>query len=87
MDEMTSTNRDIDLKQVLADMARAVVDDPASVLVTEKEDEDGLVLVLNVAENDMGMSIGKRGKIAHALRTVIKAAAKITNQKVTVEIK
>ena len=78
---------DIDLSRVLADMARAIVDDPDSVSVTEEENESGTVLTLKVAEADMGMIIGKHGKIARALRTVAKAAAKIADKKVTVEIK
>lgn len=78
---------DIDLSKVLADMARAIVDDPDSVSVTEEENESGTVLTLKVAEADMGMIIGKHGKIARALRTVAKAAAKIADKKVTVEIK
>ena len=87
MDENTSTYRDIDLKQVLTDMARAIVDDPESVSVTEEETEAGTVLTLKVAEDDMGMIIGKHGKIARALRTVVKAAAKMPDRKVAVEIK
>lgn len=78
---------DIDLKQVLADMARAIVDDPDSVNVLEEENEEGTVLTLKVAESDMGMIIGKHGKIARALRTITKAAAKIADKKITVEIK
>ncbi|MBQ2545461.1 MAG: KH domain-containing protein [Clostridia bacterium] len=72
---------------VLADMARAIVDEPDEVSVTVEEAEDGTVYTLKVAENDMGMIIGKHGKIARALRTVAKAAAKIADKKITVEIK
>lgn len=78
---------DIDLKQILVDMARAIVDDPDSVSVTEEENESETILTLNVAEADMGMIIGKHGKIARAIRTVAKAAAKIADKKVTIEIK
>ena len=89
MDTNTSSAnyRDIDLKKVLADMARAIVDDPDSVSVTEEENESGTVLTLKVAEDDMGMIIGKHGKIARALRTVAKAAAKTADKKVSVEIR
>ena len=88
MDNTSSASyRDIDLKKVLADMARAIVDDPDSVNVTEEENESGTVLTLNVAEADMGMIIGKHGKIARAIRTVAKAAAKVADKKVTVEIR
>ena len=82
-----ATYHDIDLKEVLAGMARAIVDDPDSVSVTEEENESGTVLTLKVAEADMGMIIGKHGKIARALRTVTKAAAKMADKKVNVEIR
>jgi predicted RNA-binding protein YlqC (UPF0109 family) len=84
---MDNTSHDIDLKQILADMARAIVDDPDSVSVTEEENESGTVLTLKVAEADMGMIIGKHGKIARSLRVVMKAAAKAADKKVTVDIK
>lgn len=88
MDNTTgATYHDIDLKEVLAGMARAIVDDPDSVSVTEEEKDSGTVLTLKVAEADMGMIIGKHGKIARALRTVTKAAAKMADKKVTVEIR
>ncbi|MBQ7923267.1 MAG: KH domain-containing protein [Clostridia bacterium] len=75
------------MKKVLEDMARAIVDNPDSVSVTEETNEDETVFTLHVAEGDMGMIIGKHGKIARALRTVTKAAAKIADRKITVEIK
>ena len=88
---MENTNsasyKDIDLKEVIGDMARAIVDDPSSVIVTEEAGESETVMTLKVAEEDMGMIIGKRGKIARALRTVAKAAAKMTDKKISVEIK
>ena len=87
MDNTQVSYRDIDIALLLADMARAIVDEPDAVSVTEEETADGTVLTLNVAENDMGMIIGKHGKIARALRTVAKAAAKIADRKITVEIK
>ena len=87
MDNAQVNYRDIDIALLLADMARAIVDEPDAVSVTEEETDDGTVLTLNVAENDMGMIIGKHGKIARALRTVTKAAAKIADKKITVEIK
>ena len=77
--------KDLDLCLVLADMARAIVDHPDAVSVTKTEKEDELLLTLTVAESDMGMVIGKHGKIARALRTVMKAAAKIADKKITVD--
>ena len=81
------STRDIDIALLLADMARAIVDEPDAVTVLEEESENGTVLTLKVAEDDMGMIIGKHGKIARALRTVAKAAAKVADKKITVEIK
>ena len=87
MDEnIGAASQDMDLARVLADMASAVVDHPENVSVTQTENEDGILLTLTVDENDMGMSIGKHGKIARALRTVMKAAAKVADKKVTVDI-
>lgn len=80
--------RDLDLRLILEDMARRIVESPESVEVTEEVKEDGsVVLTLKVADEDMGMIIGKHGKIARALRTVTKAAAKIADKKITVEIR
>jgi predicted RNA-binding protein YlqC (UPF0109 family) len=78
--------KDLDLCLVLADMARAIVDHPDQVSVTKEDKEDEVLLTLTVAESDMGMVIGKHGKIARALRTVMKAAAKIADKKITVDI-
>jgi len=81
-----AASQDMDLARVLADMASAVVDHPENVSVTQTANEDGILLTLTVDENDMGMIIGKHGKIARALRTVMKAAAKVADKKVTVDI-
>ncbi len=78
---------EIDFKTLLTDLVRPIVDTPDAVCVTEEENESGLVLTLTVADSDVGMIIGKHGKIARALRTVVKAAAKVSGKKVSVEIK
>ena len=84
----TPINPDIDIRLVLENMARAIVDNPNEVSVTVAETEaEETVYILHVAEEDMGMIIGKHGKIARAIRTIAKAAAKIADQKITVEIK
>ncbi len=76
-----------DLKQTLIDIAKAIVDSPDEVTVTESENDNCITLVLSVAADDMGMVIGKHGKIAKAIRSLIKAAAGNTGKKVNVEIK
>ena len=77
----------IDLSTVLSNIAKSIVDHPDKVSVTEHEEGNEILLTLSVAEEDMGMIIGKRGKIAKAIRTVMKNVAKVDNKRVTVEIK
>ena len=77
----------MELKQVLTDIARAIVDNPDAVNVTESVDGDNVELVLTVAEGDTGMVIGRHGRIAKAIRQVMKAAANTCGKHVTVEIK
>lgn len=67
-------------------IAKSLVDHPESVEVTETVDNDTIVIELRVAPQDMGKVIGKQGRIAKALRTVVKAAAVKENKKVVVEI-
>lgn len=67
-------------------LAKSLVDDPAAVCVSEKADGDSVTIELSVAEGDMGKVIGKQGRIAKAIRTVVKAASARTGKKYTVEI-
>jgi predicted RNA-binding protein YlqC (UPF0109 family) len=67
-------------------IAKSLVDDPDAVEVTEREDKNVTVVQLKVAADDMGKVIGKQGRIAKAIRTVVKAAAVRTKKKVVVEI-
>ena len=75
------------LKQTLFDIATAIVDSPEEVTVVGEEVGDTVNLTLSVAPDDMGMVIGRNGKIAKAIRTVMKAAANTCGKHVTVEIK
>ncbi|MBQ8380607.1 MAG: KH domain-containing protein [Clostridia bacterium] len=77
----------MDLKKILTDIARAIVDSPDEVNVIENVDGDNVELTLIVAEDDTGMVIGRHGKIAKAIRQVMKAAATSCGKHVTVEIK
>ncbi len=74
------------MKEVLEIIAKALVEKPDEVSVTEIEDGDGVILELRVADSDMGKVIGKQGRIAKAIRTVVKAAASIENKRVSVDI-
>lgn len=74
------------MKQILTDIARAIVDNPDAVTVTEKIDGNTVYLQLSVDETDMGKVIGKQGRIAKAIRTVIKASANHDNKRVIVDI-
>lgn len=76
-----------DLKETLRGIAKAIVDDPDSVSVAETVNGNKVTLVLSVAEDDMGMVIGKNGKIAKAIRTVMRAAANTDGKEVTVDIR
>ena len=75
-----------DLKQTLVDIAKVLVDHPEEVAVVETEDDEGVLLTLTVAEGDMGKVIGRHGKIAKAIRTVMKSAANKDGRRVTVDI-
>ena len=74
------------MKQTLLDITRAIVEDPDSVSVTEKVSGDTVVLELSVAKHDMGRVIGKEGRIAKSIRTVMRAAAAKENKRVIVDI-
>ena len=68
-------------------LARQLVDEPDAVRVeTEERDDDALVLVLHVGENDVGKVIGRHGRIARALRTVVRAASVRENRRVLLDI-
>jgi len=74
------------MKELVEFMAKSLVDNPASVIVKEVEEEQSIILKLTVAPEDMGKIIGKQGRIAKAIRTVIKAVAVKQNKRVIVEI-
>ncbi|MCI9427447.1 MAG: KH domain-containing protein [Eubacterium sp.] len=74
------------MKELVEVIAKALVDQPDEVVVTEKETEKSIVLELRVAQPDMGKVIGKQGRIAKAIRSVVKAAASKEEKKVTVDI-
>ena len=74
------------MKELVEVIAKALVDDPSQVVVTESEDEDGINVELRVAPTDMGKVIGKQGRIAKAIRNVVKAASSKDNKRVNVEI-
>lgn len=74
------------MEKVLETLAKSLVDNPDEVSVTVIDDEDKTVLELRVADGDMGKVIGKQGRIAKAIRTVVKAAASRENKRAVVEI-
>lgn len=74
------------MKELLEYLAKSLVDFPDDVTVTENESETSLVLELKVNESDMGKVIGKQGRIAKSIRTVMKAAAGKNGKRVIVEI-
>lgn len=74
------------MKELVEVIAKALVDNPDEVVVTEKLEGDEVILELNVASSDMGKVIGKQGRIARAIRSVVKAAASKDDKKVVLEI-
>lgn len=74
------------MKELLEFIAKSMVTNPDAVEVKETEKENAIVLELHVAQEDMGKVIGKQGRIAKAIRTVVKAAASRESKKVVVEI-
>ncbi len=74
------------LKNILETISKNIVDNPEEVVVKEKETGRSLILKLQVADEDMGKVIGKGGKVAKAIRTVMTAAATKENKKVLVDI-
>ncbi|MBE6083959.1 MAG: KH domain-containing protein [Selenomonas sp.] len=74
------------MEKLVAVIAKSLVEHPEAVEVSSRQEDGQTVLSLHVAEDDMGKVIGRQGRIAKALRTVVKAAATRENTKVTVEI-
>lgn len=74
------------MKELVEVIASALVDNPEQVVVTETEDENQIVLSLQVAPDDMGKVIGKQGRIAKAIRTVVRAAGSKGSKKIMVDI-
>lgn len=74
------------MKELVEVIASALVDSPEDVVVTETEDEKQIVLNLTVASEDMGKVIGKQGRIAKAIRTVVRAAGSKGDKKIMVDI-
>lgn len=74
------------MKELVGVIAKALVDHPEEVSVNEKNEGRTIVLELHVAEGDMGKVIGKQGRIAKAIRSVVKAAAAKEDKKVVVDI-
>lgn len=75
------------MKELVEVIAKSLVDCPDEVVVTETETDKAVVIELHVAQSDMGKVIGKQGRIAKAIRAVVKAAAAKEDKKVNVDIK
>ncbi len=84
---LVTERRGVFMKELVEVIAKALVDHPDEVVVTEKtEDKNVIIVELHVAASDMGKVIGKQGRIAKAIRSVVKAASSKDNKKVEVEI-
>ena len=74
------------MKELVEVIAKSLVEHPEEVVVTETEEDDSVLVELRVAPSDMGKVIGKQGRIAKAIRSVVKAASSKYDKKVKVEI-
>ncbi len=74
------------MKELVEEIAKALVDSPEDVVVEETVEDDRIILKLTVAPDDMGKVIGKQGRIAKAIRTVLKSVSIKENKKVSLEI-
>ena len=74
------------MKELIEFIARSIVNQPDQVVVTEEQGEEGTVLKLKVADEDKGRVIGKQGRIAEAMRTLIRVKAAKAGTKATLEI-
>jgi hypothetical protein len=74
------------MKELLTYIAQNLVDNPDAVSVTEYESDGETILELSVAPEDMGKVIGRQGRIAKEIRTVVRSVAQRSNKKVSVEI-
>jgi uncharacterized protein len=77
---------EVNMRELLENIAKALVDYPDEVFVNEIQNEKSIILELKVSKDDMGKVIGKQGRIAKAIRTVVKAAAIKDNRRVVVDI-
>ena len=77
----------MDPEKLLLDICRSIVDTPDKVALTRNETEDEITFVITVDPDEMGMVIGRHGKIAKAIRTVVKAASAGISKKVSVDIR
>ena len=75
------------MKEILETIVKNIVENQEAVSITEKEEADKVILEVEVAAEDMGRVIGKQGKIANSIRTLIKALAKREHKKVSVDFK
>lgn len=73
------------MKEILETMIKSLVENPNEVIITEKEDEKGLLYEVKVANSDMGKVIGKQGRVAKSIRTVMKSVAGREQKKVSIE--
>lgn len=74
------------MKELVEVIAKSLVENPDKVVVTQKENDNEIVVELKVAQTDMGKVIGKQGRIAKAIRSVVKAASTKETKKVVVDI-
>jgi predicted RNA-binding protein YlqC (UPF0109 family) len=81
-----AAGQNVDMRQVVEEIAKALVDDPGQVVVQAAESDQGTVLELRVAPDDLGKVIGKQGRTARSIRTILSAAGTKLHKRFTLEI-
>jgi predicted RNA-binding protein YlqC (UPF0109 family) len=84
--KLPTGSMEVNMKELVEVIAKSLVDHPDEVVVTERKTDRSITILLKVASDDMGKVIGKQGRIAKSIRTVVKAAATKDDKKVVVEI-
>lgn len=83
---MTDQNRPDNMQQLVTEIAKALVDDPTAVVVEAREDDESTVLRLRVAPTDVGKVIGKQGRTARSMRTILSAVSMKHHHRYTLDI-
>ena len=86
MEEQESTSKSGNMKELIEYIAKSLVNEPSEVVVTEEPSDEGITLKLQVADEDKGRVIGKQGRVAEAMRTLLRVTAAKQGTRATLQI-